>query len=91
MKNRKPDLDREIAEALARSPGAASASAARKRQAQSRIAELFSMSQDRIEEARRTFDAALTALTNARTYGTEAHAAAAARSLLGSLAEQRKG
>ena len=42
---------------------------------------MFSMSQDRLEEARRTFDAALTTLTNARAYGTEAHAAAAAHAL----------
>src|SRR5271167_1576392 len=51
---------------------------ARKRvPAPSRIAEMFSTSEDRVEGTRKTFDASLTTLTNARAYGTETHVAAA--------------
>ena len=53
---------------------------ARKRTSeQSRIAGFYSMSEDRLVEARKIFDAAITTLANARTYGTPAHAEAAAR------------
>jgi len=37
------------------------------------------MSEERVDDARKIFDAAVTTLANARTYGTAAHAEAAAR------------
>ena len=51
--------------------------ASRKKQQVSRIAELFSTSEDRVNDARRAFEIARTTVANARTYGTEAHVAAA--------------
>lgn len=45
----------------------------------SRIAGFYSMSEDRVNEARKIFDAAITTLASARTYGTPAHGEAAAR------------
>ncbi len=43
----------------------------------SRIFELLSTSEDRVEHSQKAFNAARITLTNARTYGTEIHAAAA--------------
>ena len=45
----------------------------------SRIASFYAMSEDRVNEARKIFDSAITTLTSARTYGTPAHGEAAAR------------
>ena len=50
-----------------------------RREAESRIAGLFATSEERVRDARRAFDVARTTLTNARTYGTEAHAKAAGK------------
>jgi len=53
--------------------------AARRKEAQGRFAELFSTSEDRVDDARKRFEEARTTLANARTYGTQAHADAAAQ------------
>jgi hypothetical protein len=50
--------------------------------AKSRIVELFATSEERVDQARRRFESAQTSLTNARAYGTEVHAIAAAQALM---------
>jgi hypothetical protein len=47
----------------------------------SRVATFYSMSQDRLDEARKIYDSAVTTLASARTFGTPAHAEAAAKVL----------
>jgi hypothetical protein len=44
----------------------------------SRLAGFYSMAEERVAAARKAFEKAHTTLSNARTYGTEAHVAAAA-------------
>jgi len=51
--------------------------ARKKTPATSRLAELLSTSEERIKHAQKAFDAALMTLTNAQTFGSEAHAQAA--------------
>jgi hypothetical protein len=56
--------------------------ASKKHDAPTRIIELFATSETRVERARKAFDAARTTMTNARTYGTATHAAAASQALI---------
>lgn len=56
--------------------------ARKKAPATSRMAELLSTSEDRIKHAQKAFDAAIMTLSNAKTFGTEAHAQAAGRALV---------
>lgn len=51
---------------------------ARKKPQASRMTDLFATSEDNLERSREEFDAARTTLTNARTFGGEDHALAAA-------------
>lgn len=53
----------------------------KKQQPESQLASLFATSEERVESARKRFEAALTTLANARAYGTQTHAAAAAQAL----------
>jgi len=53
--------------------------ARRKSPEEGRIAGLFATSEEGVEAAQRAFDIARTTLTNARTYGNEAHATAAGK------------
>lgn len=56
--------------------------AARKKQQTSRMVELFTTSEERVKHARKTFETARTTLTNAETFGTEAHAQTAGQALV---------
>jgi hypothetical protein len=47
-----------------------------------RILTIFSTSEDQVERTRKSFETARTTLANARTYGTEIHAAAARQAFL---------
>lgn len=55
---------------------------ARKKPTASRMSELLSTSEDRLERASQEFHAARTTLANAETFGTEAHAKAADQALV---------
>lgn len=48
----------------------------------SRIAGFYATSEERVDDARKRFEEARTTLTNARTYGTEAHAQAAGQAFI---------
>jgi hypothetical protein len=56
--------------------------ASRKKPQASRMSDLFVTSEERVKHAQKTFDAARTTLTNAQTFGTEAHAQAAGQALV---------
>jgi hypothetical protein len=49
------------------------------RKKDNQVATVYSMSEDRLDEAKKIFDAAIATLASARTYGTTAHRDAAAK------------